>query len=93
MLCYHRRMELDPTHFGAGNAASGKAARIRELDRITLARDVTSDEGRRIAAGSEGTVVAVWSGGVSFDVEFAAPLDALANIGVDAIGRVRSQGD
>ena len=76
-------MELDPS-----SLAPGQRIVIRELDRVTLARDVVGDEGQPVPAGSTGTVVAVWSGGAAFDVEFGGSLDALATVEAVAISAV-----
>lgn len=81
-------MELDPSSF-----APGTRFVIRELDRVTLAREVVGDEGQVVPAGSSGTVMAVWSGGSTFDVEFGGPLDALATVEAAAIAAVTPAGD
>ncbi|MGE7416352.1 DUF4926 domain-containing protein [Methylobacterium tarhaniae] len=49
-------------------------ALLRELDDVCITTDVTTDDGDTIAAGTEGTVVAVWNGGEAYDVEFPEPM-------------------
>ncbi|WP_238310566.1 DUF6883 domain-containing protein [Methylobacterium organophilum] len=40
--------------------------------------DVQGEDGEVVPAGSTRTVVAVWRGGLGFDVEFVRPVEALA---------------
>lgn len=54
--------------------------RIQELDRVKLLADVLGDDMVTVPAGSIGTVVAIWSGGAAFEVEFTRPVDALATV-------------
>ena len=60
-------------------------ARIAELDRVTIGREIAGDEGELIPSGSSGTVVAVWSDGAAYEVEFLNPVSALATVEPDAI--------
>lgn len=53
---------------------------IREFDRVALLADVVGDDQVLVPAGSVGTVVAVWSQGAAFEVEFTRPVDALATV-------------
>lgn len=55
-------------------------ALLRELDDVRMTNDVTTDDGDTIAAGADGTVVAVWNAGEAYDVEFPEPMGALATV-------------
>lgn len=55
-------------------------AKFRELDDVRVLIDVTTMDGDTIAAGSEGTVVAVWNSGAAYEVEFPEPMGALATV-------------
>lgn len=59
-------------------------ALLRELDNVR----VTTDDGDTIAAGTEGTVVAVWNGGEAYDVEFPEPMGTLAAVSAADLTRV-----
>ena len=48
-------------------------ARFAELALVRLVRAVEDDEGRLIAAGSRGTIVATWAEGAAYEVEFVQP--------------------
>ncbi len=63
-------------------------ALLRELDDVRVTVDVTTDDGDTIAAGIEGTVVAVWNGGEAYDVEFPEPMGALATVRAADLARV-----
>ncbi|MGX7703301.1 DUF4926 domain-containing protein [Methylobacterium sp. Gmos1] len=66
-------------------------ALLRELDDVRVTTEVTTDDGDTIAAGTEGTVVAVWNGGEAYDVEFPQPMGALATVkAVDLVRTGRS---
>ena len=52
----------------------------RELDRVTLAVAVATDEGGTLPAGSIGTIVGRWANGTAFEVEFTRPFPALATV-------------
>lgn len=60
---------------------------IGELDVVTVLVPVETDEGETVAAGSEGTVVAIWAGGAAFDVEFDQPITGLATIRGENLAR------
>ncbi|AWN50257.1 DUF4926 domain-containing protein [Methylobacterium terrae] len=60
-----------------------KPSRFRDLDQVLVTLPVTTDEGDRIPAGTEGTVVAVWRGGAADEVEFAQPPGVLAPVAAD----------
>lgn len=63
---------------------------LQELDDVVLLADAPTDDGDMIRAGTEGTVVAVWQDGSTYDVEFAEPEGALATVarsGIKRIGR------
>lgn len=87
-------MSFDPCHLMQFTAAAKPRARravalrrpILELDRVTLANAVESDDGEIVPAGSTGTVVGIWAKGAAFEVEFAHPFSALATVRADAIG-------
>ena len=51
-----------------------------QLAVVRLVRAVEDDEGRLIEAGSRGTIVATWSEGAAYEVEFAHPFQALATV-------------
>ncbi|KQT60183.1 hypothetical protein ASG52_18895 [Methylobacterium sp. Leaf456] len=55
-------------------------AALRELDDVRVLIAVTTMDGDAIAAGTEGTVVAVWGDGVAYEVEFPEPMGALATV-------------
>ncbi|BCM87051.1 DUF4926 domain-containing protein [Methylobacterium indicum] len=63
-------------------------ALLRELDDVRVTTDVTTDDGDTIAAGTEGTVVAVWNAGEAYDVEFPEPMGALATVKAADLVRV-----
>ncbi|MFD6317694.1 MULTISPECIES: DUF4926 domain-containing protein [Methylorubrum] len=53
---------------------------LRELDDVRVLADVVTMDGDTVAAGTEGTVVAVWHGGEAYEVEFPEPMGALATV-------------
>jgi hypothetical protein len=59
-------------------------ALLRELDDVR----VLTDDGDTVAAGTDGTVVAVWNGGEAYDVEFPEPMGALATVKAANLARV-----
>lgn len=71
--------------FRSGLVAYERRHTIDELDEVTLAVIVHSDEGKPIPEGSRGTVVGVWGEGESFEVEFSEPFHALATVELSAI--------
>ena len=58
-------------------------SRFQDLDDVRINVAVVTDDGDRIEAGSEGTVVGIWRGGAAYEVEFAQPPGALATIEAD----------
>lgn len=67
---------------------AGMSARtgIEDLSRVVLCRDVVS-EGRRLPAGSAGTVVGVYRNGAAYEVEFTTPFHTVATVDAAAIQR------
>lgn len=61
---------------------------IGELDVVTVLVSVQTDEGEPIAAGTEGTVVAVWAGGAALDIEFDEPVLGLATVRSENLERL-----
>lgn len=59
---------------------------LEELSLATLARDVEAD-GRRVPAGSTGTIVYVYRDGVAYEVEFFEPFHCVTMVESDAIER------
>lgn len=59
---------------------------IEELSRVVLCRDVVA-EGGRLPAGAAGTVVGVYRGGATYEVEFTKPFHAVATVDAAAIRR------
>ena len=59
---------------------------LEELSLATLARDVEADV-RRVPAGSTGTVVGVYRGGVAYEIEFIRPFHCVATVEGDAVER------
>lgn len=53
---------------------------LKDLDEVTLLRDAFSDEGAALAAGTDGTVVAVIRDGSAYIVEFSDPPGTLATV-------------
>ncbi len=58
-------------------------SRFQDLDDVRINVAVVTDDGDRIEAGSEGTVVGIWRDGAAYEVEFAQPPGALATIEAD----------
>ena len=61
---------------------------LRELDDVRVLVDVETDDGDTIAAGTEGTIVAVVREGEVFIVEFLEPAGALADVEGQNLKRV-----
>lgn len=80
-------MSFEPTFREAEyrTVASQRRFPIDELDEVTLSRDVVDMDGRRVPAGSVGTVVGVWGEMAAFEVEFTRPFQALATVRREAI--------
>ena len=53
---------------------------FKDLDRVVLTAEVTTDDGDRVEAGSAGTVVGVWLDGAAYEVEFTTPVAGLATV-------------
>jgi hypothetical protein len=53
-----------------------------ELSRVTLTRDVSSEDGL-VPAGSSGTIVHVYSSGPAYEVEFTMPFHTVATVEAD----------
>ncbi|KQO94855.1 DUF4926 domain-containing protein [Methylorubrum extorquens] len=53
---------------------------FKDLDRVVLTADVTTDDGDTVAAGAEGTIVGVWRDGAAYEVEFTTPIAGLATV-------------
>jgi hypothetical protein len=51
---------------------------IDALEIVRMLVPVETDAGETVAAGTEGTVVAIWAGGAAFDIEFDEPIEGLA---------------
>jgi hypothetical protein len=45
-----------------------------ELSLVEIVRDVQTDDGQHVPAGSRGTIVMVYDGGKAYEVEFAQPV-------------------
>ncbi len=58
---------------------------LPELSVVRLVRDVTTDEGGTLPAGSSGTIVGTFGDGEAYDVEFIEPLPALVTLAAAAI--------
>jgi len=57
--------------------------RFHDLDGVVVAIPVTTDDGGRIPAGTEGTIVGIRRDGAADEVEFAQPPGALATVAAD----------
>ncbi len=75
--------EVETSVSVADGPTSARSA-LPELSRITLERDVDSDEGR-VPAGSTGTIVAVFDRGAGYAVEFTRPFHSVTLVPADAI--------
>ena len=64
---------------------------LRELDDVVLLKDVTTDVGDVIPAGTMGTVVSEWPEHEAFEVEFAEPEGALATVAATMLKRAGRQ--
>ncbi|WP_267427170.1 DUF4926 domain-containing protein [Methylobacterium sp. GC_Met_2] len=58
---------------------------VRELDRVRVLLPVMGDDDLTVPAGATGTVVAVYTDGAAFEVEFTEPFDTLATIDAAAV--------
>jgi hypothetical protein len=68
------------------------AGTLPELAVVRLGSPARTAEGDVIPAGALGAIVAVWSGGAAYDVEFAEPLGALATVPLEHLQEVKSTG-
>ncbi|MET0367984.1 MAG: DUF4926 domain-containing protein [Methylobacterium sp.] len=53
---------------------------LRDLDRVALTAAAVTDDGDRIEAGRQGTIVGIWREGAAYEVEFADPPGSLATV-------------
>ena len=70
------------------SAAPAAIEPIAELSRVVLLVSVETVEGERVPAGASGTVLAVYSAGEAYCVEFTTPFQAeivVNNIDLEAI--------
>ncbi len=68
----------DRTGFAEAQAPFGLSP-VLELSRITLARQVTSDDGV-LPPGAQGTVVHTYRDGRAYEVEFTEPFPTVATV-------------
>lgn len=61
---------------------------IDELGIVRTLVPVETDEGEAVAAGIEGTVVAICASGAAFEIEFAEPIADLATVRHEHVARV-----
>ena len=61
---------------------------LKELDRVALLADAPADEGQIVPAGSEGTIVGIWQGGLAYEVEFTQPFHALATVRIEYLRKL-----
>lgn len=62
-----------------GSSRAADPARFRELSLVTLKNPVVTD-GRRLPAGARGTIVAAYSDGIGYEVEFFEPFHAVVTL-------------
>jgi hypothetical protein len=55
-----------------------------ELERVTLAHNVESEDGM-VPAGSSGTIMYVYPSGPAYEVEFTTPFHTIATVKADDI--------
>ena len=58
---------------------------LAELSVVTLLREVVTDDGVTVPAGTEGTIVGVWGDGEAYEVEFDEPVVGNATVRTDAL--------
>jgi hypothetical protein len=63
---------------------------LRDLDDVLLLGPAVAMTGEAIAAGTEGTVVGVLSGGLAYLVEFPQPMGAIAMVRADMLTLARA---
>jgi hypothetical protein len=61
---------------------------LAELSVVTLLREVVTDVGVTVPAGTEGTIVGVWADGKAYEVEFDEPVVGNATVRADALRAV-----
>ena len=61
---------------------------LAELSMVALLRDVMTDDGVTVPAGTEGTIVGIWANGEAYEVEFDEPVVGNATVRVDALRAV-----
>ncbi|MCJ2050986.1 DUF4926 domain-containing protein [Methylobacterium sp. J-070] len=61
---------------------------LAELGVVVLLRDVVTDDGVPIPAGTEGTIVGIWADGEAYEVEFDEPVAGNATVRADALRAV-----
>lgn len=76
-MVFRRNIGSQAVGFGGG---PGGEAPIRELDRVRLLATVMGDDNIKVPMGSTGTVVAIYSQGEAYEVEFSQPVDTLATV-------------
>lgn len=64
---------------------SGSHALFPELSVVETLRAVETDDGLPVPAGSHGTVVAIYSDGAAYEVEFARPVVGNCTITADLL--------
>lgn len=57
-----------------------RPSQIADLSVVEVLRDVETDEGTTVPAGTHGTIVGTWAGGEAYEVEFASPVVGLATV-------------
>jgi hypothetical protein len=62
-----------------------RPAPLAELSVVEVLRDVETDEGTVVPAGSRGTIVATWGEGAAYEIEFARPVVGLATVIASAL--------
>jgi hypothetical protein len=61
---------------------------FRELSVVVLLKEVETDDGIAVPAGSRGTIVDVYGDGTSYEVEFAKPVVGNATVRAQALRAV-----
>lgn len=56
-----------------------------ELSVVSTLRDLLTDDGLAVPAGSRGTIVEIYAAGAAYEVEFARPVVGNATITADAL--------
>ena len=56
-----------------------------ELSVVSTVRDLQTDDGLTVPAGSRGTIVEVYAAGAAYEVEFAHPVVGNATITAEAL--------